>query len=255
MASVFLGYDFLMHYNEFMSKLYRPVLVLSIILTAFFASCDMSYHRDYDYQEVVREFEPSCSFENDGSAIVVSPNSETDIGFVFYPGAQVSYDSYMPLMAEIASRGIKCFLVQMPADFAFFDLNASKKFLAKNPDIKHWYLGGHSLGGAMAGFYIAENSEDYEGLILLASFSTSDLKKSGLKVCSIYGSEDGVLNKDSYKKNKKNLPKDLKELVIEGGNHAQFGNYGKQKGDKNAKIKAKDQQVITAEFIADFCKN
>ena len=41
-------------------------------------------------------------------------------------------------------------------------------------------------------------------------------------------------------------------VEIEGGNHAQFGNYGPQKGDLPATISAQDQQAQTVEAIANF---
>ena len=41
-------------------------------------------------------------------------------------------------------------------------------------------------------------------------------------------------------------------MEIEGGNHAQFGNYGPQKGDLPATISAQDQQAQTVEAIANF---
>ena len=63
-----------------------------------------------------------------------------------------------------------------------------------------------------------------------------------MEVLSIYGSQDGVLNREKYEKEKKNLPSDVTEYVIEGGNHAGYGNYGKQKGDGEAEIPKKEQQ-------------
>ena len=42
------------------------------------------------------------------------------------------------------------------------------------------------------------------------------------------------------------------EVVIDGGNHAQFGNYGKQKGDGKAVISAEDQQTQTIQEIRKF---
>ena len=41
-------------------------------------------------------------------------------------------------------------------------------------------------------------------------------------------------------------------VEIEGGNHAQFGNYGPQKGDLPATISAEEQQKQTVEAIEDF---
>ena len=41
-------------------------------------------------------------------------------------------------------------------------------------------------------------------------------------------------------------------VEIEGGNHAQFGNYGPQEGDLPATISAEEQQAQTVEAISDF---
>lgn len=105
----------------------------------------------------------------------------------------------------------------------------------------------------MAANYALKNSEKIEGLILLASYSTDDISSKGIKVMSIYGSKDEVLNKESYEKNKKNLPADFKEIILDGGNHAGFGCYGPQKGDGEAAIASEQQQTDTAKAIAKFC--
>ena len=41
-------------------------------------------------------------------------------------------------------------------------------------------------------------------------------------------------------------------VEIQGGNHAQFGNYGPQKGDLPATISAEKQQEQTVEAIGVF---
>ena len=105
----------------------------------------------------------------------------------------------------------------------------------------------------MAANYASKNSEKIEGLILLAAYSTVDISSDNIRVLSIYGSKDEVLNKESYRKNKSNLPADFTEIVIQGGNHAGFGCYGPQKGDGEAEITSKQQQTDTAQAIAEFC--
>jgi len=61
---------------------------------------------------------------------------------------------------------------------------------------------------------------------------------------TVYGTFNSNLEKDiHYKEN---------IVVIQGGNHAQFGNYGKQKGDPDATITAEEQQNITVKAVADF---
>ena len=93
----------------------------------------------------------------------------------------------------------------------------------------------------MAASYTADHSEELEGLILLAAYSTSDLSDSDMAVLSIYGTEDQVLNKKKYEKYFSNLPEDTTEYVIDGGNHANFGYYGDQKGDGTAEISREEQ--------------
>ena len=113
------------------------------------------------------------------------------------------------------------------------------------PEIEEWYIGGHSLGGSIAASYLAKNADDYEGLILLGSYSITDLSTTDLDVLSIYGSEDLVMNREKYEANKSNLPDDFIEIVIEGGCHAYFGMYGMQDGDGAPTISNHEQIDLT----------
>ncbi len=188
--------------------------------------------------------------KTDGGAIVFSP-SEPKAGLIFYPGGKVEHTAYAPLMRACAEQGILCVLVKMPCNLAVLDVNAADGIPERFPEIGSWYIGGHSLGGAMAASYAAHHADELDGLVLLAAYSTEDLTKSGLTVCSIYGSEDGVMNRKKYDANKANLPGNTSELVIEGGCHAGFGSYGPQDGDGTPSISGEEQMARTAERIAD----
>ena len=195
--------------------------------------------------------------DNDGiSAGAATSEAGSDTpGIIFYPGGLVEYQAYLPLMEKLARKGAFCVLVKMPFDFAFFDFRAAGRFMKLYPQIDKWYMAGHSLGGAMAASYLSRHEEDFEGLILLAAYSTHDISGAGLKVLSIYGSKDGVMNKTHYQKYRKNLPavgKGLTEIIIDGGNHAQFASYGAQKGDYMPEITPDQQQEKTAEEIAEW---
>ena len=104
----------------------------------------------------------------------------------------------------------------------------------------------------MAASYVENNVKEYEGLVLLAAYSTADLSKSSLDVLSIYGSEDTVLNKEKYEANILNLPEDFVEIIIDGGCHAYFGMYGYQKGDGVPEISNEEQISKTADLITNF---
>ena len=152
-------------------------------------------------------------------------------------------------MAELAENGVLCVLAGMPFHLAVLDINAADGIQEQYPEIEKWYIGGHSLGGSMAASYLAKNAEDYEGLVLLGSYSTADLSQTDLDVLSIYGSEDEVMNREKYDENKSNLPDDYTEIIIDGGCHAYFGMYGKQDGDGTPAITNEEQIRLTVENI------
>ena len=173
-------------------------------------------------------------------------------GLIFYPGGKVEVSAYAPLMRAFAENGMLCALVKMPGNLAVLSPNAADGLQQAHPEITDWYIGGHSLGGAMAASYAAKHAEDYDGLILLAAYSTKDLTDTSLQVLSVYGSEDGVMNRDSYEKDRTNLPADCTEVVIQGGCHAQFGSYGAQDGDGTPSISGEEQIRQTAECVDGF---
>ena len=186
-----------------------------------------------------------------GKRIVFSPEHPS-AGLIFYPGGKVQYEAYAPLMEACATRGILCVLVHMPCNLAVFSPNAADGIPDEYPAVERWYIGGHSLGGVMAGDYAASHAEKLEGLLLLAAWATKDLRESGLSALTVTGSEDGVLNRDQLEANRGHLPEDAGFISIDGGNHAQFGSYGFQSGDNEARISPREQWTQTAEAIAEW---
>ena len=71
---------------------------------------------------------------------------------------------------------------------------------------------------------------------------------------SIVGTKDQVVNRDKLESSKSNAPKDAKYQTLEGGNHADYGDYGAQKGDGEATITREEQIGQTAEWMEAFCK-
>ena len=176
------------------------------------------------------------------------PHSPT-VGLVFYPGAKVQPEAYAPLLRSCAERGVLCVLVRPPLNFALFDSAAAQGALAQFPDMQKWILVGHSLGGVAAAQYVAKNPEDVDALVFLSSYPASDLSSFAGAALSIVGSEDKVLNRVAYEEGRAWLPSTAQALVIVGGNHAYFGNYGAQKGDGAASILREDQQRETVDAI------
>lgn len=191
---------------------------------------------------------------DEAGRMVFEPDDATS-GIIFYPGGKVEAESYAPLLSALAEEGILTVLVPMPVNLAVLDPDAAEGIVEEFSYIENWYMAGHSLGGAMAASYLAEQTESdyFKGLILLAAYSTEDLSKTDLGVLSVYGDQDKVLDKEKYEKYYTNLPVDgTYEEIIKGGNHAQFGDYGEQDGDGKAKISAKEQVKQTVEAVKGF---
>ena len=175
--------------------------------------------------------------------------------FIFYPGGKVEMEAYAPLCQKISDRGSVCVLIEMPFNLAVLDADAATDvigYLSENLSNCDFYIGGHSLGGAMSAYYACDNAEQLDGLILLGAYSSKDLSDTDLSVLSIYGSEDGVLSRDKYEECLPNLPSDFTELVIDGGCHSYFGSYGMQKGDGIPEISREEQMEESAEIIAEW---
>ena len=178
--------------------------------------------------------------------------SDNDL-LIFYPGAKVEATSYSPILHELASREMDVYLVKMPFNFAFFGINKADDVIEQSK-YENYYIGGHSLGGAMAANYAAENNNKVKGVVLFAAYPAKQLPDNLIEI-SIYGTEDKVLNNEKYIEGKNFSSNNLKELIIEGGNHAQFGNYGLQKGDGAALITSDEQQISSIYFIIDSIKS
>ena len=177
---------------------------------------------------------------------VFNPVGETpNTGFIFYPGGRVNEKAYARVLADISARGYRVVLVPMPLNLAVFDPNAAGDVMAAFPEIQNWAAGGHSLGGAMAANFTANNPGTLDGLVLWASYpaGSDDLSQANLQVVSIFGSEDGLATGEKIEASRALLPVNTQWVKIEGGNHAQFGSYGAQAGDNPAKISEAEQQA------------
>lgn len=179
---------------------------------------------------------------------------QAEAGLIFYPGGKVEFTAYAPLMAKLAKENILCVLLKMPLNLAVLDMDAAEAIPEQFPEVERWYLAGHSLGGSMAASFAGSHADTYDGLILLAAYSTEDLSQTKLKVCSLYGDRDGVLNMEKYARYRSNLPENTLEQILEGGNHAGFGSYGPQEGDGSSALEPGVQLQWTADTIAEFIR-
>jgi pimeloyl-ACP methyl ester carboxylesterase len=171
-------------------------------------------------------------------------NEEPTTALVLYPGARVDPRSYAPPARAIAREGYLVVIVPMPLNLAVCAPDAAADVISAYPDISQWTIGGHSLGGAMAARFAYNHPTEVQGLVLWAAYpdSSNDLSHRDLAVTSIYATRDGLATTAKIDASRPLLPPSSHWVVIEGGNHAQFGWYGPQSGDNPAIISQEQQQ-------------
>ncbi len=219
--------------------LFSLAALLLLMALGFILYTANYYHADTEALALLQNNE---ALTVQGDLTILHPSTPSDTALIFYPGAKVEHTAYLPILEKLRQNGITCVLVQKPFNMAIFKPNAANQAFTALPNIQNWYIGGHSMGGAMASSYAAKNPEKLKGLILLGAYIYGDYPPEN--TLTIYGSlNESVGKKINYTQN---------VLVIEGGNHAQFGNYGPQKGDAPATINAEEQQNKAVEAILAF---
>lgn len=190
-----------------------------------------------------------------GDYITFKPvDAEPNIAFVFYPGGRVDYRAYAMPLHKIAEQGFLVILLPVRLNLAFFDVNGADRAIADFPQITHWIVGGHSLGGVAAALYASKHT-NLDGVVFWASYPADDsLKNTKLKVLSVYGTQD-MDGTEQFDKSRTMLPVETKFVIIDGGNHGQFGDYGFQPGDKQATITRADQQAAVVDATVEFLQS
>lgn len=239
--------------SDTMIKKHKALKITLISFMAIFAICTVFFliwANDYYHAEdvalsVMTDLTEDIAIETIDNLTILSPRNPSGTGIIFYPGAKVESIAYLPILEKLKNKGYTCVLVEMPFNMAIFNSNAANKVFDKLPDIKNWYIAGHSMGGAMASSYASNNPDKVSGLILMGAYLYGDYPEE--KALTVYGSfNDNLESNINYTQN---------IVKIEGGNHAQFGNYGKQKGDPDATISVEEQQDLTVDAIVAFIES
>lgn len=226
--------------KKFIKRFLFTIIFILLSIITIFLIYSLNYYKS---DETAKEILKKENIKIEKNIITLYPETNSNTGIIFYPGAKVEYISYLPLLNKLTEQGYVCFLPKMPLNFAFFDYNVADNIINNNPNIKNWYVSGHSLGGAMASYYTSKNLNKVNGVILVGAYVYGDIPLD--KTLVLYGSNDLILNKEKLK-NKDN------EILIKGGNHSMFGNYGHQKNDGKGTITTEEQQEITVNFINEF---
>lgn len=168
-----------------------------------------------------------------GGYVIEPANASGDerVGLVFYPGGRVHPDAYVPSLARVAAAAdVTVYVPKMRLNLAVLSRNRAANVIDAHPEIDRWYVGGHSLGGAMACRYANSATDQVEGVVLFAAYCDRDVSETDLDVLSVTGAADAVLDRERYESTRENLPSGATVVELDGVNHSQFGAYVGQRG-------------------------
>ncbi len=162
----------------------------------------------------------------DRSGDPISPT----IGMVFVPGARIDPQAYAHVLRPLVEAGYFVAVLKEPLGLSILDPNHAETLLAVHPEITHWALAGHSLGGVTAAGF-ADADQQVNALVLFGSYPARPMARTDLKVLSIYGSADALTTPADIEKTRARLPATTTFVEVFGAVHSWFGDYGDQPGD------------------------
>ena len=163
---------------------------------------------------------------------------------VFIPGARVDPRAYAATLRPLAEQGYPVVIVKPALGVGLLARGAASDEARKAArDGQAVAVGGHSLGGTAAAM-VVERERAADGLLLWASFPAGDALASwtDLVVTSISGDRDGLATPQDIADSRKDLPPQTRFVVIPGAVHADFGDYGAQRGDGERAIGHEEAQ-------------
>lgn len=227
------------------------VLVVIIAFGVFYAWSSSTFGPSEELQGLI---DVESVLKDDAAVFEPKAEERNGVGVILYPGAKVENIAYSYYAKGLMEQGYTVIVPQMLFNFALLSSGKATEMMGNYPEIEQWVIGGHSLGGVAAAMYAADN--EMAGLLLLASYpsESSDLSKKAFPVLSLSAEFDGLTLPEDIEETKYLLPEHAVFEEIQGGNHAQFGMYGEQKGDNEASIPAIEQQEQMTELTLRWLK-
>jgi len=215
--------------------------ILSIFLIAPFSAYPLSYQ-----PQVIAQSAYEQATQKQGYYQFLIPFSS--VGVIFYPGGLVNPIAYAGFAQTLSSEAnASVFVTQPLLNLAITNIEGASAIIKANPNVEHWIIGGHSLGGTSAAFYAIDHLQQIDGIFFLASYTTADadFSQTSLPILTITGANDEILNQETYQAAQIYLSTITTNYVIQGGNHSQFGDYGLQRGDGIATLSQNEQMTET----------
>jgi predicted esterase len=252
-------------FENIMEKFLKIIRILWVTLGILSILWMANSFRARGFDRSILESDELIFIEETRSLIHFHPQENKQAtGLIFFPGGMVQPEAYAPMSREIAKQGFNVFIVKLPFGAAPLETQEisvreeALEIIKSNGSIEHWAVGGHSRGAAIAARFAQLHGESFDGLVLIGTShpkeAAFDLSNSSLAVTKIHASNDGLASMQEVKANAIYLPKNTTWVLIEGGNHSQFGYYGSQLGDGTATISREEQQKLTVNAILESLK-
>ena len=243
-----------------MSNIHKIIRTVWITFGVLFSLWMVNSFRAQGFDRTILESDQTIIVEKTDQYIRFQPTqSQQPAAFIFLPGGMVAPEAYAPMSRAISEHGFNVFILKLPFGSAPLDsqeadvMRQALEIIDSNTSLQYWIVGGHSRGAAIASRFASLHAESLDGLVLIGTShpkeEASDLSNTNLSATKIYATNDGLASTDEVEANARYLPDDTKWVLIEGGNHSQFGYYGGQLGDNAATISREQQQELTIEAI------
>ncbi|MCS5715904.1 alpha/beta hydrolase [Herbiconiux sp. CPCC 205716] len=236
--------------------------LLVALIVGFLVDAHITYAAELAPVQAVAD-DPAVAIHWTHGAVVMTPTGESNgsgepngsaepngTGLVFLAGAKVDPLAYADKLSGLVDSGTTVVIVRPILNFAILEFRPFSTFTDLAPGVDDWYVGGHSLGGVKACQYATD--ADVKGLVLLGSYCAGDLSDGGIPVLSVSGTDDGLSTPAKIDDSRVDLPPDARFVVIDGANHASFGDYGVQPGDGTASIDDERMRARLTEALTTF---
>lgn len=236
------------------AKIVGIVVAVVAVIVSVIAIILRPYPAEQEYLDMVYSNENILVTELDGWYAVepanANANANSKEAMIFYPGGLVSADAYLYMLSQIAEEtNQNVYVAKFPLSLGVLEINAAADIIEAYPDVEVWNISGHSLGGSMACRFVLDSEVDFENLILMASYCDKSIADKDVDVLTLYGTLNNGISEDRIIEFEENLPSNATSVLIQGMNHAQFGNYGPQRGDNVAEIEDDEATDIVVDEV------
>jgi hypothetical protein len=103
--------------------------------------------------------DPSVVIDSRHGFITIRPSKgKPHVGLLFYPGARVAPQAYVAKLSGVAAAAnIQIAIGRPRLNLAVLSATQADEMRAALPGVTRWYVGGHSLGGAVACSYASKH--------------------------------------------------------------------------------------------------